>query len=247
MRPKLRTAELEIRMRSRLVPEDLILQLIRLRVVIDHQTLKVLRALVHDLAEGIEIGEHTGILVVELAPIVDDVLAQNKDVVDVRAQRRWNTHRVLHRDNKHGMHMAPVHEEISDIAITDPRRIEQTVIENQEIAGIDGGGPPLAEILGNLFGDELLALQNIGDNQRRIFLVNKHRRDNLTVELIRPLRTGYNSSTRETLVVPEQILYQEGFACFALADEHDDLVVFDLGHIEFSEFQIQSLWSSAPL
>ena len=166
MRPKLRTAEFEILVRSRLVPEDLILQFIRLGVVVNHQALKVLRTFVHDLTERVEIGEHAGILIVELAPIVDDVLAQNKYVVDVRAQRRRNTHGVLHRDDEHGMHVASVHEEIADIAITNPSRIEQTVIEDQEITGIDGGGTPLAKILSNLFGDELLALENVRHNQR---------------------------------------------------------------------------------
>ena len=74
----------------------------------------------------------------------------------------------------------------------------------------------------------------------------KHRWDDLAVELIRPFRAGYNSSTGETLVVPEQILYQDGFASFSLADENYDLVVFDLGHIEFTELQMHLPWS-APL
>ena len=151
-------------MRRGLVPEDLILQLIGLCVVVNNQTLKILRALIHDLTERVEIRKHAGILVIELAPIIDDVLAQNKDIVDVRAQSRRDAHSVLHRDNEHGVDVAAVHEEIANIAIADPRRIEQAVIQNQEIPRIDRRCSTLIEILGDLLGNEFLALEHIANN-----------------------------------------------------------------------------------
>ena len=51
MGPEIRAAQPEILVRGRLVPEDLILEFVRLGVVINNQTLKILRALVHHLAE----------------------------------------------------------------------------------------------------------------------------------------------------------------------------------------------------
>lgn len=55
MRPEFRIAQTEIGTRRRLVPEHLILQLVGLRIVVNDEALKVLRALVHDLAERIKI------------------------------------------------------------------------------------------------------------------------------------------------------------------------------------------------
>jgi len=244
MRPIFRRTDPEIIVRCSLVPEHLILQLVRLRVVIDHEALKVLRTLVHHLTEGIEIRKHTGILVIQFPPIVDDVLAENKHVVDVRAEIRRNTHRVLHRDNEHCVDVAPIHKQITHIPVTDPRLIVQTVVQNQEIPWVDGGGAPLRKILGDLFGDEFLAFEHIGDDQRIILLVDEHLRHELSVELIRSLRAGNNSPTREALIVPEEVLHQEGLAGFAFSDENHDFIVLDLGHIEFLETQIQASTTS---
>ena len=244
MRPIFRRTDPEIIVRCGLVPEHLILQLVRLRIIINDEALKVLRTLVHHLTEGIEIRKHTGILVIQFPPIVDDVLAENKDVVDVRAEIRRNTHRVLHRNNEHRVDVAPIHKQIPHIPVTDPCLIVQTVVQNQEIPWVDGGGAPLREILGDLFGDEFLAFEHIGDDQRIILLVDEHLRHELSVELIRPLRAGNNSPTREALIVPEQVLHQEGLTGFTFSDENHDFIVLDLGHIEFLESQIQTSTTS---
>ena len=65
------------------------------------------------------------------------------------------------------------------------------------------------------------------------------------IEMVRTLRTGYHSSKRNRLVVPEEILDKKGLACLALADKHDDLIVFYLGHIKFLETQIQATCGSS--
>ena len=77
MRPELGATETEIGVRRGLVPKHLILQLVGLGVVIDHKAFKVLRTLVHDLAEGIKIRKHAGILLIELAAVAHNVLTQN--------------------------------------------------------------------------------------------------------------------------------------------------------------------------
>ena len=51
MGPEIWTAQPEILMRRRLVPEHLILQLVRLGIVVNDQALKILSALIHDLTE----------------------------------------------------------------------------------------------------------------------------------------------------------------------------------------------------
>ncbi len=164
--PELRRAQTEIGMRGSLVPEHLVLQLVRLRVVVDDQTLEVLRALGHDLTERVEIRKHTGVLLIELATIGNDVLAEDEHVVDVRTEVRGDTDGVLHRDDEHSVDVTPVHEQIPDVTVADPAGIVQTVVQNQEVAGIHGGSATLCQILGDLLGDELLALEDIGDDER---------------------------------------------------------------------------------
>ena len=75
LRPEFRCAQPKILMRVRLVPKDLILQFVRLRVVIDHETLIVLRTLIHDLTETIEVRKHPRELLVQLPTIADVGLA----------------------------------------------------------------------------------------------------------------------------------------------------------------------------
>ena len=86
------------------------------------------------------------------------------------------------------MDVAAIHEEITDVLVTHPGRVIQTIIQDQEIAGIDRRGAPFCEILGDLLGNELLALQDIGHYKRRILFVNEERGHDLTVELVGTLR-----------------------------------------------------------
>ena len=241
MRPEFRRTNPEIIVRCRLVPEHLVLQLVRFRIIVNHEALKVLRALVHNLTKRIKIRKHTGILVIQFPPIVDDVLTQNEDVVDVRAQIRRNTHRILHRDDEHCVDVTPVHEQITDIPVTNPCLVIQTIIENQEISRVDNGRAPLGEVLGNLLGDELLALEHIRDNHRIVFLVDEHLGYEFSVELIRTLRAGNHRSTWEALVMPEEVLDQERLAGLTLPNQNHDLVVLDFCHVEFLEFEIEAL------
>ena len=241
LRPEFRRTQTEIRMGIRLVPEHLVLQLVGLRVVVNDQTLKILRALVHDLTERVKVRKHTGILFVELAAVADDVLAEDEHVVNVRTEVRGNTDGVLHRDDEHCVNVATVHEQIPDVPVANPAGVVQTVIQNQEVAGVHGGGAALREVLCNFLGDELLALEHLGDNEGRILLVDEHGRHDLAVELVRAFCTGDYRATGEALVVPQQVLDEEGLAGLALADEHDDLVVFDFGHVKLAQTQIQFL------
>ncbi len=216
--PKIRSAHPEIRMLIRLVPEHLVLQLVRLRIVVNHQALEVLRTLVHHLTKRIEVREHARVLLVEFAPVTDDRLAQNEHEIDIRPQIRRNTDCVLHGDDKHRVDVAPVHKEIADVAITNPTAVIQTVVEDQEVPRIDSRRTPLPEILGDPLGDQLLALQDVADDQGRILLVDEGRGDGLTVEHVRALCARNHGAHGDVLVMPEEILHQEGLAGLALAD-----------------------------
>lgn len=224
----------------RLVPEHLILQFVGFRVVVDHQALEVLRTLVHHLTERVEVREHARVLLVQFPPVADDRLAQNKHEVDVRAQTRRDTDGVLHRDDKHRMDVTPVHEQIPDVAIADPTAIVQAVVQDQEVPRVDPRGAALPEILGDPLGDQFLTLQDVADDQRGVLLMDEGRWDGLAVEHVRALCAGNHGAHGNVLVVPEEILHEERLAGLALADQDDDLVVFDPGHIELLESEIEA-------
>ncbi len=202
MGPEVRCTEFEIGTGRRLVPEHLVLEFIRLGVVVNHEALEVLRALVHDLTKRIKIGKHTGILLIELTTVAHDVFTQNKDVIDVSAQIGWNTHGVLHCDNKHGVDVAPVHEEIANILVANPCLVIQTIIQNQEVARVYRRCTTVRYVFRNLARNEFLALQNIADNEGRILLMDEHRRNNFAVEQVGPFCSRNDGSTGKALVMP---------------------------------------------
>ena len=67
-------------------------------------------------------------------------------------------------------------------------------------------------------------------------------RDGLAVEHIRALRAGNHGSHGDALVVPEEILHKKGLARLTLADQDDDLVVFDFRHVELLQSEVQTTW-----
>ena len=131
------------------------------------------------------------------------------------------------------MDVTAIHEEVPDVAIANPRRVEQTIIKNQEVAGIDGRCAPFRQILGDLLGNELLTFENVADDERCILFVDEHRRNDLAVELIGSFCARNHGAAGQALVVPEEVFDQERLARFTLANENNNLVVLNLGHIEF--------------
>jgi hypothetical protein len=139
------------------------------------------------------------------------------------------------------MDVTTVHEQITDIPVTNPCLVIQTVIQNQEVPRIDDGGAPLSEVLGNLLSDELLALEDIRNDNRGILLMNEHLRHEFAIELIRALCAGNHCSTGKRLVMPKEVLDQERLAGLALSNQDNDLIVLDSTHIKFLELEIEAL------
>ena len=102
MLPELRGSNTEIGVHVGLIPEDAVLQLRRLARVVNHETLVILCALVHNLAEEFKGGKGRGVVVKNTFPIIEIRLAQNEHEVYVGAQSRLNTERILHSDQEEG-------------------------------------------------------------------------------------------------------------------------------------------------
>lgn len=109
--PRLLRTQTEIRMRRGLLPKHLVRHPVRLRVVVNNQTLLVRRTRIHHLTKHLETREHTRLLLPDTLPVRINRLAQNKHLVDVRPQVRWNTERLLHRNDKQNVLVTPVHKQ----------------------------------------------------------------------------------------------------------------------------------------
>ena len=85
--PELFGAQTEIVVTIRFIPEHLVLQFIRFCVVYNTKALVILRALVHDLTKALKRGKHTGVILVNTLAIGNIWLAQNKNEVNIGAER----------------------------------------------------------------------------------------------------------------------------------------------------------------
>ena len=74
-----------------LVPEDLILQLVTLCVVVYNQALVVLGTLIHNVTEHLKSREHARIVVIDLLPIPHTRLPKDECEINVAAQVRCDT------------------------------------------------------------------------------------------------------------------------------------------------------------
>ena len=236
--PKGVRANLEIRVGLRLVPEHLVLNVVALGVVENHQTLVVLGALVHHLAEYFERRKHPGVALVDALAVGHDVLAQNEHVVDVRTEVRWDAQRVLHRHQEHHLVVPPVHEYRPDVLRFGPAGIVQAVVENQEAPWVDLGRLELFDFLVVLLDGLLLAVEHALNDFLIVLVVNEQRGYHIAVELVGRLGGRDDRAHGDVLVVVQEVFAQEGLAGVALADEDDDLVVVDGRHVEFAEVEV---------
>jgi len=97
--PELLRPQLERAVLLRLVPEDLLLQFVGFRIVVNDQALEILGALVHHLAKALKRGEHARVVLVDAFAVGNVGFAQDKHVINVRAQIGRNTERILHCDD----------------------------------------------------------------------------------------------------------------------------------------------------
>jgi len=109
--PKLLGAEAELVVGVRFVPKDLVLEAVGFRIVVDDQALVIFCALVHDLAKRLKRRKHTRVVVKNTLAVGNVGLAQNKDVIDVCSQCRWDTQWVLHGNDENDLPVTAVHKE----------------------------------------------------------------------------------------------------------------------------------------
>jgi len=82
-RPQIRTTNSKIFANARLVPEHTILDPVGLDCIVQHETLVIFRASIHHLIEHVEGWEDSEERLVQLFPVLEDILPKKKDVVNV--------------------------------------------------------------------------------------------------------------------------------------------------------------------
>lgn len=240
--PEFLRAQLERTVLLRLVPEDLLLQFIGFRVVVNNQALKILGALVHHLAEALKRGEHARVVLIDAFAIGNVGLAQDKHVINVRAQIGRNTERILHCDDQHDLPVSTVHEEEAHHDVLGPFVVIQAVIQHDECAGVNGGAFIRFNLLFHLLEDGLLALEDVFDDGGVVCVVDEEFGDVGGEEAVSGLRARYDGADGNVLVVEHEVLDEETFTRVTAADEDNDgALVFirpkaDGAHIKLGEF-----------
>ena len=153
----------------------------------------------------------------------------------------------MHREEEHALYVAPVLEDVADVAVLGPRIVVQTVVENQESTWIHARLAVERHFLIDLVNGHLLTSHVVVDDTGLVLFVNKDIRYELGEELVGRFSGAYHCAYRDVLVVKEQILDEVRLACAALADHDDDLVVLDFGDIKFLEFKLHVSCSLARL
>ena len=242
--PEFLRAQLERAVLLRLVPEDLLLQFVGFRIVIDHQALKILGALVHHLAEALKRGEHARVVFVDAFAVGDVGFAQDKHVINVRAQIGRNTERILHCDDQHDLPMPPVHEEEPHHDVLGPFVVEEAVVQDDERAGVNGGAFIRFHFFFHLLEDGFLAFEDVFYDGGVVSVMDKEFRDVGGEEAVAGFGAGDDGADGDVLVVEHEVLNEETFAGVTAADEDDDgALVFvgpkaDGAHVKFGEFQV---------
>jgi len=195
-------ADLEIRMRCRLVPKHAILQPIRLAAVVDHQTLVIFGALVHNLTEELKRWENTGKLLKNAAAGAHLVFAQNKHVIDLTAQHGRDTHHILNRKDVEKTVVTTVHEKGAHVLVADPLVVVQAVVHHNECAAVHGRGATQFLLFANLLSDRVLPFQHVANNCGIELLVDKNTGHHGGIESVGAFCAADHSSNREFLFVP---------------------------------------------
>ena len=235
--PELTAAQLELRVSLRLVPVDLIVDLVRFRGVVDDETLVVFSALVHDLAELFERFEHPCIVFVQTFSIRHVRFSQEKDEIDVGTELWRQAERELHRQQKEELMVSAVEKHLFDVSVADPHLgIEHEIVKDDERTRIY----LFARIYLVLHQD--LSPHDVGDDFRVEVVVNEHLGHHLVVKAVCGFRARNDGTHGDRAVMIEEISYQKGLARVALADEADDAVVGNSTHVELLKVHLALSW-----
>lgn len=118
-------------------------------------------------------------------------LTKNKHIVHVGTKYGRNTQRVLHRNQEEHLLVSAVQEQVADILIMNPTVIVQAVIQNHKGAWIQAAAldhltrlARLIFLLLDFAGNQFLAFDEIHQNRRVVFTMDKDGWNDFSVETV---------------------------------------------------------------
>ena len=127
--PQPGAANLEPAAYRRLVPEDTVLDLVRLAGVVEHKTLVILRTVVHHSGERVIVGENSEKTFIQILSVLPNVVSKHKDIVHVRPNHRRHVHNVLTGHHEKELPVAAIHEALSDAVVAHKGPVVHAVVE----------------------------------------------------------------------------------------------------------------------
>ncbi len=134
--------------------------------------------------------------------------------------------------------MSTIHEQELDVLVLGPTVIVQAVVQNKKRSRVDTGLAVHFLFLVDALLEKLLSFDDVLDDGRRVFIVDKDAGHDIAIEFICRLGGRDHGADRDVAMVIEQVFDQEGLARLTLADKYNDLVVCDSADVEFFEVEV---------
>lgn len=125
--------------------------------------------------------------------------------------------------------MTPVHKEEAHHDILSPFVVIQTVVQDNEGAGVNGGAFVGFNLLFHLFEDGLLAFEDVFDDGGVISVVDEELWDVGSEEAVSGLCAGDDGADGDILVVEHEVLDEETFAGITATNEDDNGALVFIG------------------
>ena len=220
MLPEFGRADTEIGVDVGLIPENTVLQLRGLARIVNHETLIILRTLIHNLAEEFKGGEGGGVVVKNTFPIIEIRLTENEDEIHVGSEGRLDTERILHSNQEERLQPTAVHEQVANVLVVSPAVIVHTVVQNHKRPGVNPALHLHLLVLLDFRHDKFLAFHEIRQNNRIELAVNEQGRNHLSVEGVGLLCAADDGAERHVLMMKKEVPNKRGFARSATPDKN---------------------------
>ena len=112
-----------------------------------------------------------------------------------------NSERELHRDQKEDLEPSPIHKQIANVLIVRPAVVIHTVVQDQEGSWVKLGGHTTVLLLHDFLHNELLTFDEVGEDHRVVFAMNKDGRDHLFEKSVTLLCPRNHSTEGHILMV----------------------------------------------
>ena len=195
--PKLLGPYPKLSVRYGSVPKDAVLQFVALTGVIEYQAFIVLGACDKGFLKALEGWEDAKEVLPEFDLVGDDVVSEDKDIVDVGAKVWGKVYGVLHAQEEEDAPVPTVHEYLAHVFVLWHLLVVHEVVDEEEDVALAG--------VGCLLDDLLLGLDDFFEGFALELAVNKEVWEVFSVESVAVLGAAHDDTVGDVSVMVHDI------------------------------------------